>query len=144
MVRRTRFPVLMALLAAGLALSMTAAACGGDDPVPAPQEPAVSAQPVAPAEPAMEEKPYVEGKTIRVIANFPPGVGADVRARLTARLTARHLPRFQKGDPKTVVVSKVGVGGDVGRNYVYAVKPDGLTIGSFSRNPSSGRRTSGE
>ena len=96
MVRRTRFPVLMALLAAGLALSMTAAACGGDEPAAAPQASAVSAQPVSPAEPTMEEKPYFEGKTIRVIANFPPGGGADV-----------------------------------GRNYVYAVKPDGLTIGSF-------------
>ena len=128
MERRTRFPVLMALLAAGLALSMVAAACGGDEPAAAPQEPAVSAQPVAPAEPAMEEKPYFEGKTIRVIANFPPGGGADMHARLTAR----HLPRFIEGSPRTVVVSKVGVGGDVGRNYVYAIKPDGLTIGSFS------------
>ena len=128
MERRTRFPVLMALLAAGLALTLAVAACGGDEPAAAPQEPAVSAQPVAPAEPAMEEKPYYEGKTIRVIANFPPGGGADMHARLTAR----HLPRFIEGNPRTVVVSKVGVGGDVGRNYVYAIKPDGLTIGSFS------------
>ena len=52
-----------------------------------------------------------------------------------ARLTAKYLRRFLPGNPRTVVVSKVGVSGTVGANFVYASKPDGLTIGSFSNVP---------
>ena len=74
------------------------------------------------------EDPYYKGKTIRVIANHPPGGGAD----LNSRAVARHIGRFIPGNPKTVVLNKVGGGGLVGTHYVWNAKPDGLTIGVFT------------
>ena len=79
---------------------------------------------------AMEsgEDPYYKGKTIRVIANHPPGGGAD----LNARAVARHIGRFIPGNPKTVVLNKVGGASLVGAHYVWHADPDGLTIGVFT------------
>ena len=81
-----------------------------------------------PEEPAMEEKPYYEGKTIRVIANHPPGGGAD----LNARAVARHIGRFIPGNPRTVVLNKVGGASLVGAHFVWNADPDGLTMGVFT------------
>ena len=74
------------------------------------------------------EEPYYKGKTIRVIANHPPGGGAD----LNARAVARHIGRFIPGNPKTVVLNKVGGASLVGAHYVWHAKPDGFTIGVFT------------
>ena len=74
------------------------------------------------------EEPYYKGKTIRVIANHPPGGGAD----LNARAVARHIGRFIPGNPKTVVLNKVGGASLVGAHYVWHAKPDGYTIGVFT------------
>ena len=74
------------------------------------------------------EKPYYEGKTIKVIANHPPGGGAD----LNARVVARHIGRFLPGNPKTVVLNKVGGASLVGAHYVWNASDDGLTLGVFT------------
>ena len=74
------------------------------------------------------EEPYYKGKTIRVIANHPPGGGAD----LNARAVARHIGRFIPGNPKTVVLNKVGGASLVGGHFVWNAKPDGFTIGVFT------------
>jgi len=78
--------------------------------------------------PKTSEKPYFKGKTIRVIANHPPGGGAD----LNARVVSRHIGRFLPGNPKTVVLNKVGGASLVGGHYVWNAKPDGFTIGVFT------------
>ena len=75
------------------------------------------------------EDPYYKGKTIRVIANHPPGGGAD----LNSRAVARHIGRFIPGNPKTVVLNKVGGGGLVGTHYVWNAKPDGYDHRRFHR-----------
>ena len=89
---------------------------------------AEAAQQAKTAEDAGGEEPYYKGKTIRVIANHPPGGGAD----LNARVVARHIGRFLPGNPKTVVLNKVGGASLVGAHYVWNAKPDGLTLGVFT------------
>jgi hypothetical protein len=42
----------------------------------------------------------------------------------------KHIP----GNPNFIVQNMVGAGSIIGANYVYNVaKPDGLTIGAYSR-----------
>ena len=74
------------------------------------------------------EEPYYKGKTLKIIANHPPGGGAD----LNARVVARHIGRFLPGNPKTVVLNKVGGASLVGGHYVWNAKKDGLTLGVFT------------
>ena len=127
MERRKRSRLAMLLIGAVVAVALLAAACGGGDTATAPStsEPAVAAQPAAPA---VQEKPYFEGKTIRLVANHPPGGGAD----LNARTVARNLGRLIPGNPKIVVLNKVGAASLVGAHFVYNAKPNGLTLGVFT------------
>ena len=39
-----------------------------------------------------QEKPFFEGKTLRIITGFAPGGGTDLRARLFARHLGKYLP----------------------------------------------------
>lgn len=127
--KRRKMSRLATLLVGAVATLALLAACGGGNtPAPSTSEPAVAAQPAAPAAPAMEEKPYFEGKTIRLIANHPPGGGAD----LNARTVARNLGRLVPGNPRIVVLNKVGAASLVGAHFVYNAKPDGLTLGVFT------------
>ena len=89
---------------------------------------AVAEEPKAVVTDPETEKPYYEGKTIKVIANHPPGGGAD----LNARVVARHIGRFLPGNPKTVVLNKVGGASLVGAHYVWNASDDGLTLGVFT------------
>lgn len=85
------------------------------------------AQPAAAADPG---KIQYEGRQFRVIAGFPPAGGYD----LYARAVARHLPKYLPGNPSVIVQNMPGAGSMVTANYLYNVaKPDGLTIGTFSR-----------
>ena len=101
--------------AAAAAASMAAAAAAAEEPKAVVTDPET-------------EKPYYEGKTIKVIANHPPGGGAD----LNARVVARHIGRFLPGNPKTVVLNKVGGASLVGAHYVWNASDDGLTLGVFT------------
>ncbi len=75
-------------------------------------------------------KSFYEGRQLRVIAGFPPGGGYD----LYARAIARHLPKHIPGQPAVLVQNMPGAGSMVTANYLYNVaKPDGLTVGVFSR-----------
>ena len=70
---------------------------------------------------------FYNGKTLTWIVSTGPGGGHD----FYGRLIARHIQKFLPGS--TVVVKNVpGAGHILGANTVYASKPDGLTIGSFS------------
>lgn len=74
--------------------------------------------------------PYYEGKTITIVAGFAPGGGYDQMARILAK----YLPKYIPGKPNVVVQNMPGGASVIAANYVYnAVKPDGLTIGTFDR-----------
>ncbi len=47
---------------------------------------------------------------------------------MTARAYAIYLPRFLPGNPRIVVRNMPGGGHNMAHNYVYAIKPDGLTV----------------
>ena len=80
-----------------------------------------------PALPADDPAAFFKGKTITWIVSTGPGGGHDFYARLISRHMQKFLPDV------TIVVKNVGGAGHIqGANMVYAAKPDGLTIGSFS------------
>jgi tripartite-type tricarboxylate transporter receptor subunit TctC len=70
---------------------------------------------------------FYKGKTVTYIVATSPGGGAD----FFGRLATRHMQRFMP--ESTFIVKNVpGAGHIVGANTIYASKPDGLTIGSFT------------
>jgi tripartite-type tricarboxylate transporter receptor subunit TctC len=74
--------------------------------------------------------PYYQGKTMKFIVGFSPGGGYD---RMT-RMLAKHLPKHIPGKPSVVVENMEGASSIIGTNYLYNIaKPDGLTIGTFTR-----------
>ncbi len=74
--------------------------------------------------------PYYEKKVIRMVVGSPPGGGND----RTARLLARHLPRYIPGKP-TVIVENMSAGASLAAaNYIYNAKPDGLTFGLIMKS----------
>jgi tripartite-type tricarboxylate transporter receptor subunit TctC len=69
---------------------------------------------------------FFSGKTIRIVVGSSPGGGYDY----WARLLARHIPKYIRGNPEMVVQNMPGGGSLVATNYVYSVaKPDGMTLG---------------
>lgn len=85
--------------------------------VPKTSAPATSA---APAPSALS----FAGKTITIVTTTSPGGGSDV----VARFYTRFLPKFLPGNPTMIVRNMPGGNYTVGGNYVYQLKPDGLTI----------------
>lgn len=77
------------------------------------------------------QSPSFAGKTITIVVGFKTGGGYD----RTARLLARHLPKYLPGAPTVIVQNMPGANSIISANHVYNVaKPDGLTIGTFNRN----------
>jgi tripartite-type tricarboxylate transporter receptor subunit TctC len=76
--------------------------------------------------PVGSQDSFFSGKTIRIVVGSSPGGGYDY----WARLLARHMSRYIRGNPEVVVQNMPGGGSLVATNYVYTVaKPDGLTLG---------------
>lgn len=72
-----------------------------------------------------------EGKTVTIVVGFKTGGGYD----RTARILARHLPKYLPGKPNVIVQNMPGANSIIAANHVYSVaKPDGLTLGTFNRN----------
>src|SRR5688572_31795880 len=85
---------------------------------------------VAPRVGEAQTSPY-EGKTITIVVGFKAGGGYD----RTARILARHLPKYLPGKPNVIVQNMPGANSIIAANHVYNVaKPDGLTLGTFNRN----------
>jgi tripartite-type tricarboxylate transporter receptor subunit TctC len=85
---------------------------------------------VAPRAATAQSSSY-EGKTITIVVGFKAGGGYD----RTARILARHLPKYLPGKPNVIVQNMPGANSITAANHVYAVaKPDGLTLGTFNRN----------
>jgi len=74
-------------------------------------------------------KPFYEGKTIRILVGYKPGGGYDFYGRFMAKFMQKYLPG------STIIVKNVpGAGSVIAANEIYLSKPNGLTIGTFSRS----------
>lgn len=148
--RITRLPLRGRLLVGSVTVIallglLTACGEGAASPTPTPSPTPAAQQsptPTGPADntgstptPTLEATPTeapapisYEGKTIRIVVNWPAGSSADI----FGRLIAHHLKRFVDGDPNIVVVNRAGASGLVGAMSVYNARPDGTTLGVFS------------
>src|SRR5215468_9628187 len=71
------------------------------------------------------------GKTLTVIAGFPPGGGVDGEMRVLTRYFAKYVP----GNPVIVSRNMQGAGGIILANHLYNVAAaDGLTLGMPGRS----------
>jgi tripartite-type tricarboxylate transporter receptor subunit TctC len=74
---------------------------------------------------------FYAGKTLTIICGYPPGGGVDA----SARMIARHLPRFIPGNPSVVVQNMPGAGGLLAANHLYAkAERGGLILGLPGRD----------
>jgi tripartite-type tricarboxylate transporter receptor subunit TctC len=70
-----------------------------------------------------------KGKTVSLIAGFPPGGGYDTYVRVLAR----HYGRFLPGQPSVVASNMPGAGSLTAANTIYAkYAPDGLALAMFA------------
>ena len=70
---------------------------------------------------------FFKGKTVTYIVATAPGGGFDLYGRLVSEYMQKYLPG------STFVVKNVaGAGHLIGANTIYASRPDGLTIGTFT------------
>ena len=76
---------------------------------------------------AQSGKDFFKGKTMTYIVATSAGGGYDRYGRLVSNYLAKHL-----GLDKVVVRNMPGAGHIIGANFLYAAKPDGLTIGTFN------------
>src|SRR5262252_6666708 len=72
---------------------------------------------------------FYKGKTLSLIAGFPPGGGYDTYVRVLAR----HFGRFIPGQPLVVASNMPGAGSLTAANHIYGkAVPDGLTLAMFA------------
>jgi tripartite-type tricarboxylate transporter receptor subunit TctC len=72
---------------------------------------------------------FYKGKTLSLIAGFPPGGGYDTYVRVLAR----HFGRFIPGQPGVVASNMPGAGSLFAANHIYSkAAPDGLTLAMFA------------
>lgn len=95
------------LMATGVVLLVAVAACGSG-----------SAGTAA-------NKPYYEGKTIKIVVPFAPGGSSDI----VSRLVAKEIPAYIPGKPTFVVENQPGGGGSVAFQRLAGGSSDGLTMG---------------
>ncbi len=81
--------------------------------------------------PAVAQDNFYAGKSLNLIAGFPPGGGVDGEMRVVSR----HFARFIPGNPTIVAKNMQGAGGIVLGNHLYNVaEKDGLTVGMPGRS----------
>jgi tripartite-type tricarboxylate transporter receptor subunit TctC len=72
---------------------------------------------------------FYKGKTVNMIAGFPPGGGYDTYVRILAR----HYGRFIPGQPTVVASNMPGAGSLTAANQIYnKTAPDGLSLAMFA------------
>jgi tripartite-type tricarboxylate transporter receptor subunit TctC len=103
------------------------AAVAAASPAASPAASAAGAQPAPTANPALASN--WAGKTVTLIVSQAPGGGYDT----WARLVGKHISRFLPGTPNVVVQNMVGGDHKIATNFIYAAKPDGLTMGLVGR-----------
>src|SRR5258706_4123701 len=74
---------------------------------------------------------FFAGKTLTIIAGFPPGGGVDGEMRVLTRYFGKYIP----GQPTIVAKNMQGAGGIVLANHLNNVAAaDGLTLGMPGRS----------
>jgi tripartite-type tricarboxylate transporter receptor subunit TctC len=72
---------------------------------------------------------FYKGKTVTLIAGFPPGGGYDTYVRVLAR----HYGRFLPGQPNVIASNMPGAGSLTAANTIYTkYAPDGLSLAMFA------------
>jgi tripartite-type tricarboxylate transporter receptor subunit TctC len=72
---------------------------------------------------------FFAGKTLTLIAGFPPGGGYDTYIRVLAR----HYGKFIPGHPSVIPSNMPGAGSLTSANYTYSKAPnDGTTLAMFA------------
>ena len=72
---------------------------------------------------------FYKGKTLSLVAGFPPGGGYDTYVRVLAR----HYGRFIPGQPSVIASNMPGAGSLAAANNIYGkAAPDGLTLAMFA------------
>src|SRR3954447_15197298 len=72
---------------------------------------------------------FYKGKTVNLIAGFPPGGGYDTYVRILAR----HYGHFIPGQPTVVASNMPGAGSLTAANQIYnKTTPDGLSLAMFA------------
>ena len=80
---------------------------------------------------AAQDTDFYAGKTLTIIAGFPPGGGVDGEMRILSKYFSKHIP----GHPVIVGKNMQGAGGIVLGNFLYSVAAaDGLTLGMPGRS----------
>jgi tripartite-type tricarboxylate transporter receptor subunit TctC len=78
-----------------------------------------------------QESNFYAGKTLTIIAGFPPGGGVDGEMRILAKYFSKYIP----GHPAILPRNMQGAGGIILANYLYtSTAPDGLTLGMPGRS----------
>ena len=76
---------------------------------------------------------FFRGRTLSLMVGFAPGGVNDI----SARLVARHLPKYLPGNPSIAVQNQPSAGGLVTTNFIYNAAPkDGSVIASLDRGSS--------
>src|SRR4051812_13759088 len=80
---------------------------------------------------ALGDDNFFAGKTITLIAGYPPGGGVDGEMRLVAK----YFPRYVPGNPGLIAKNMPGAGGAILGNNLYNVaEKNGLTLGMAGRS----------
>ena len=67
------------------------------------------------AQAAAADKPFFQGKTLRLIVDYSAGGPTDIECRIYAR----HLKNHLKGNPTIVIQNRAGGGGTLAMNWLY-------------------------
>ncbi|MEA2989766.1 MAG: hypothetical protein QOG83_2477 [Alphaproteobacteria bacterium] len=80
---------------------------------------------------ASKAEDFYAGKTLTIIAGFPPGGGVDGEMRVLTRYFAKYIP----GNPVIISRNMQGAGGIILGNHLHNVaSADGLTLGMPGRS----------
>jgi tripartite-type tricarboxylate transporter receptor subunit TctC len=92
---------------------------------------AVSILAALPASGGARADDFYAGKTLNIVAGFPPGGGVDGEMRVLTKYFAKYIP----GNPTIVSRNMQGAGGIILGNHLYSVAAaDGLTLGMPGRS----------
>ena len=87
------------------------------------------------AQASAAEKPFYQGKTLKLIVDYSAGGPTDIECRIYAR----HLKKHLKGDPTIVIQNRAGGGGNLAMNWIYErARRNGTVMGCQT---ASGRYT---
>ncbi|MDE0342427.1 MAG: hypothetical protein OXK82_04520 [Deltaproteobacteria bacterium] len=67
------------------------------------------------AQASAADKPFYQGKTLRLIVDYSAGGPTDIECRIYARHLKNHLP----GNPTIVIQNRAGGGGNLAMNWIY-------------------------